>query len=173
MAAATCQAQGGTGGSVSWASAEGGIVFNRADNLTATTPVPIPTSTGTKFSWIKNLVLAVTGTGTTNITNRCIYMSGATSTGLKLWWKALAVASYVQAAVGNMPGDDGANGATPAGYTIITTSPVQYDNTSVATSGSGPNGSMVVCVLGVDNLFTGGPGAATALPNIILQYDEA
>jgi hypothetical protein len=182
MAAATCQAQIGTGGSVSWATAEGGVKFNTDATATGTTPIAIPTATATNFSWVKYLVLAVTGAGTTNITNRCVSMSGATATGLKLWYQALAVASYSVPAATNQPSTiAGANGGTPVArgggaagtYLAMTTSPVQYDNTSVATSGTGPNGSMIVCVLGVDNLFVGGPGNATALPSIILQYDEA
>lgn len=173
MGAATVQGQAGTGGSVSWANAEGGVTFNLADSITSTTPVPIPTATGTNFSWIKNLVLAVTGTGTTAITNRTVAMGSSPSTGLKLHWKDVAVGSYAQAASGNRPTASGSNGATPAGYTNMTTTPAQYDNTSVATSGTGPNGDIAVCVMGVDNLFVGGPGSATALPNILLGYDEA
>lgn len=174
MAAATVQGQAGTGGSVSWANAEGGIKWNLADSISDTaTPISIPTATGTVFSWIKNLVLAVTGTGTTNITNRTVKMSGATATGLGLFWKAVAVASYAQAASGTRPSSSGSNGATPSGYTAMTTSAVQYDNTSVATSGTGPNGSMAVCVLGVDNSYAGGPGTNQTVPSVILSYDEA
>lgn len=172
MGAATCQAQAGTGSSVTWANAEGGVTFNLADSITSTTPIAIPTSTGTNYSWIKNLVLAVTATGTTTISNRNIYYSGSLSTGLKLHWEAVAVGSYAQAASGNRPTASGSNGATPSGYTAMTTSPAQYDNTSVATSSTGPNGSMAVCVLGVDASYSGGPGSAISLPNIILQYDE-
>jgi hypothetical protein len=174
MGAATCQAQAGTGASVSWANAEGGVTFNLADNITdTTTPISVPTATGTVFSWIKNLALAVTGTGTTNITNRNIYQSTTPSTGLALFWEAVAVASYAQAASGNRPSSSGSNGATPAGYTAMTNSAAQYDNTSVATSSTGPNGKMAVVVLGVDHSYTGGAGTAIALPNILLQYDEA
>jgi hypothetical protein len=173
MGAATCQGQAGTGGAVSWANAEGGVTFNLADNITATTPIAIPTATGTNFSWLKNLVISVTGAGTTAITNRTIKMGSSLSTGLALFWKAVAVASYAQAASGNRPTASGSNGATPAGYTAMTTSAVQYDNTSVATSGTGPNGSMAVCVIGVDNTYVGGAGSAIALPNIVLSYDEA
>lgn len=173
MGAATVQGQIGTGSSVSWASAEGGITFNLADSATATTPISIPTSTGTNFSWIKNLVLAVTGTGTTNISNRNIYMSTSPSTGLALFWKAVAVASYAQTASGNRPTASGSNGATPAGYTAMTTSAAVYDSSSVATSGTGPNGSMAVCVIGVDNTYVGGAGSAISLPSMKLQYDEA
>jgi hypothetical protein len=82
-------------------------------------------------------VLAVTGTGTTNITNRNIFMSTSATTGLALFWKAVAVASYAQAASGNRPTASGSNGATPSGYTAMTTSAVQYDNTSVANQAPG------------------------------------
>jgi len=173
VSAATCQAQAGTGSSVSWANAEGGVTFNLADSITSTTPVAIPTATGTNFSWIKNLVIAVTVTGTTAMTNRTIKMGSSPSTGLALFWKDVAVASYVQAASGNRPSSSGSNGATPAGYTAMTTSAVQFDNTSHVTSASGPNGDMAVVVLGVDFLYTGGAGSAIALPSIVLSYDEA
>lgn len=173
MGAATVQARIGTGASVSWANAETGITFNREDSQSGTTPIPIPTTTGTNYSWIKNLVLYVTGTGTTTISNRTIAMASSPSTGLNLHFKDVAVASYAQAAAGNMPGASGSNGATPSGYTKMTTSAQQWDNTSVATSSTGTNGDMVVTTLGVDNLFTGGPGNATALPNLSLSYDEA
>jgi hypothetical protein len=171
--AATVQAQIGTGSSVSWANAETGAKFNREDTLAGTTPIPIPTATGENYSWIKNFVLAVTGTSTTNISNRNIYQSGATATGLYLYFKFLALGSYAQSAVGNMPAGVGTNSTTPATYTLMTTSPQLYDNTSVATNSTGPNGGIVVCDLGVDHLFVGGPGNATALPSLILQYDEA
>lgn len=174
MGAATCQGQAGTGSSVSWANAEGGVTFNLADNITNTsTPIAVPTATGTNFSWIKNLVIAVTVTGTTSITNRTIKMGSSPTTGLALFWKDVAQASYAQAASGNRPASSGSNGATPSGYTAMTTSAVQYDNTSHATSSTGPNGDMAVCVMGVDNTYTGGAGTAIALPNIVLSYDEA
>lgn len=172
--AATVQAQIGTGSSVSWANAEGGIKFNLEDSATSgTNPVAIPTATGTNFSWLKNLVLSVTGTDTTTLTNRTVKMSTSATTGLALHWKALAVGSYAQSASGNRPTASGSNGATPAGYTAMTTSPAQYDNDAVATSGSGPNGDICVVVMGVSNNYAGGAGSAIALPNIVLSYDEA
>lgn len=173
MGAATVQARIGTGSSITYANAEGGAVFNLADSLTDnTTPISIPTATGTVFSWIKNFVLYVTGTGTTSINNRTIKMGSSPSTGLALFFKDVAVASYAQAASGNRPSSSGSNGATPAGYTAMTTSAQQWDNTTVATSSTGANGDLVVCVLAVDNLYTGGPGNAIALPNIVASYDE-
>lgn len=175
MGAATCQIQLATGSGPSYANAEGGnTVMQLADSGSATTPpIAIPTTTGTVFSWIKNFVLAVTVTGTTNISNRNVYMSSSPSTGLALFWKGVAVASYAQAASGNRPASSGSNGATPSTYTAMTTSPVQYDNSSVSTGSTGPNGELVVVVLGVDNTYTGGAGSSVSLPSLKLQYDEA
>lgn len=173
MGAATCQAQAGTGSSVSWANAEGGVTFNLADSITSTTPVAIPTTTGTNFSWIKNLVIAVTVAGTTTLSNRTIKMGSSPTTGLSLFYKAVAVASYAQAASGNRPASSGSNGATPSTYTAMTTTATQYDGSSVSSGSTGPNGSMAVCVMGVDNTYTGGAGSAISLPNIVLSYDEA
>src|SRR5690242_2014189 len=101
--AATMQAQLGTGASVSWASAEGGVKWNLDDSGSGTTPIAIPTATGTNFSWPKSLVLSVTGTSTTSITNRTVKMSASLATGLALWWKAVAVGSYAQSSSGNHP----------------------------------------------------------------------
>lgn len=174
MGAATVQAQLGTGASVSWANAEGGITFNLADSATdTTTPVAIPTATGTNFSWIKNFALAVTVAGTTTMSNRTVKMGSSASTGLALWWKDVAQASYAQAASGNRPASSGSNGATPTGYTSTTTSTQQWDNTGHATSSTGPNGDMCVMVAAVDFTYVGGAGTAIALPNIVLSYDEA
>lgn len=174
MAAAVVQAQCGTGASVTWANAEGGVKFSRDDSINAgTTPVPIPTATGTNYSWIKNLVLAVTTVGTTNMSNRRVSLSATPTTGLTLDFKGVAVASYAQAATGNMPAAAGTNGAVPATYTGATTSLQVYDATSVATSSTGPNGQMCVMVMGVDNTYVGGAGSAVSLPNVVLTYDEA
>ncbi len=174
MGAATVQVRIGTGSSVSWASAEGGMKWNLSDSATDTsTPIQIPTATGTNYSWIKNLVLYVTAAGTTTISNRRVSLASSPSTGLAVHWKQVAVASYAQAASGNRPASSGSNGATPAGYTAMTTTPAVYDNTSVATSSTGPNGDMAVMVLGVDSTYAGGPGSAISLPTIVFTYDEA
>ena len=117
MGAATVRASIGTGGSISLATAETGIKWNLADSATDTaTPIQIPTATGTNYSWIKNLVLEVTGTGTTAMTNRRISMATSPATGLTYDFKSVAVASYAQAASGNRPSSSGSNGATPATY---------------------------------------------------------
>lgn len=173
MGAATVLAEAGTGAAVSWATAEGGVTWNLADSITSTAPVSIPTATGTNFSWIKNLVLCVTVAGTTSFTNRTVKMSGSLSTGLALFWKDVAVASYAQAASGNRPASSGSNGATPAGYTAMTTTAQQWDNTSHASSSTGPNGDMCVIVAAVDFTYVGGAGSAISMNNVILSYDEA
>lgn len=173
MGAATCQIQIGTGSSVSWANAESGIAFSREDSRAGTTPVPIPTATGTNYSWIKNLVLAVTVTGTTTISNRRINIASGTPTGILLFWQAVAVASYVQASSGSKPADSGSNGSTPAGYTMTTTSATVYDSTGVSSGSTGPNGKICVSLLGVDFTYTGGASTATALPSLVFSYDEA
>ena len=174
MGAATVQAQIGTGSSVSYANAEGGATWNREDSLSGnTTPSPIPLAAGTDYSYIKSFVLAVTVTGTTAMTNRTIKYSGGV-TGLTISFKDVAQASYAQAASGNKPADNvGTNGATPSTYTAMTTSAQQWDNTSHATSGSGANGDLVVCVLGIDFTYAGGPGNANSAPTLTLSYDEA
>lgn len=165
-----------TGASYAGVTAEGGIKFNREDTLTGTTPVPIPTATGTNFSWLKNLALDVTTVGTTTISNRRIYLGSAPSTGLNVFYKSVATGSYAQAASGNMPAASGSNGATPSTYTAMATSlggSTAYDASSVASSTLGVNGTLAVVVAGVDFNFAGGPGNATALPTINLTYDEA
>lgn len=172
--AATVQMQGATGSSPSWANCESLIKFNLADSFSSTSaPISIPTATGTTFSWKKSVALRVTATGSTNISNRKVYMGSSPATGLQLFWKVVAVASYTQSASGNRPADAGSNGATPSGYTLMTTTPALFDNTSVATSSTGANGDLIEVVLGVDNTYAGGGGSSQAVPSIKMDYDES
>jgi hypothetical protein len=164
---------GGSAGEPAGASAEGGIKWNREDSQSgATTNVPVPTATGTNYSWLKNLALEVTTVANpvTSITNRRIAIAGAQLAGVTQHWKA---AAYVQAAVGNMPGAAGTNDAVPSTYTLITTTPTVYDNNAASGGTLGRNGSMLQVVTGVSFLFTAGGGSAHALPNLQLTYDEA
>jgi hypothetical protein len=180
--AATVQAQIATGSGPSLNNAETGIKFNREDTQSGTTPIPIPTSTGSKYSWVKYLVLAVTATSSTTINNRRVSLSTTETAGLALFWKDQP--TYTQAnntqgsSGGNYPADTasvgtGSDPATPAGYTRTTSTPALWDNTGVATSGSGKNGDYVQMVCGVSNSYAGGANSATSLPNILLTYDEA
>jgi hypothetical protein len=173
MAAAEVQIQMATGAGGTLASAEGGIVFNRSDNNLTTSPIPIPTSTGTNFSYPKFLCTSVTVAGTTTISNRKIWSDGAATTGLALFYKASA--SYTQAtAVADS--DSGSNGATPSGYSALPSasgSAATWDAGGVATSSTGKNGNYVVLALGVSNNYAGGAGTGISLPALKFQYDEA
>lgn len=164
---------GGTVGEPAGVTAEGGIKWNREDTIAGTTPVPVPTATGTNYSWLKNLALEVTTAASpvTSITNRRIAIASALSAGLTEHWKA---AAYVQAAVGNMPAAAGTNDAVPTGYTLAATGAgALYDNAAVSGGTTGRNGSPLQVLVGVSFLFTGGGGAAIAMPNLHLSYDEA
>jgi hypothetical protein len=173
--AATVQMQGATGASPTWANCESLIKFNLADSFSSTSaPIPIPTTANTTtFSWKKSIALRVTATGSTSISNRKVYMGSSPATGMQLFWKDVAVASYTQSASGNRPADAGSNGATPSGYTLMTTTPAVFDNTSVATSSTGANGDLIEVVLGVDNTYAGGGGSSQAVPSIKMDYDES
>jgi hypothetical protein len=162
------------------ANAETGVVWNRVDTQTGTTPIPIPTSAGVNFSYLKVLQLAVTVTSTTTISDRTVRMSASLATGLGWHWKtdtqANWGATFNQQSGTKAPADtSGTNNAStaPAGYTAITTSAVQYDNTSQSTSSTGIGTALLLGVLlAVDATYGGGPGTAT-LPNLVLGWDEA
>ena len=79
----------------------------------------------------------------------------------------------LQPASGNLPAADAANQAVPSGYTQVTTTPASYDASSISAGSLGRNGSMILCLIGVDNTYVGGAGNAIALPNLQLSYDEA
>lgn len=183
MAAATVRASyfGASGTEPAGSTAETGIVFSRSDAKApsaGTSPIPKPTATGTAFSWIMQLALEVTATGTTSITNRKIAASGAFTSGLNVFFGVQG--TYRQPASGNKPSDSGSNGATPAtagagapaSYAAVTTTPATVDNASVATSGAGRNGGFAECVFAVDNTYAGGAGAIS-LGNLLFTYDEA
>lgn len=170
---------GGAASEPAGVTAESGITFNRADSQTGTSsPIPVPTATGTNFSWIKNLALEVTTAASpaTTISNRRIAAASGPATGLALFYKA---AAYAQPASGNMPTASGSNGNTPAGYTALTdyvggaSAASTYDATGASGGTTGRNGAMIQVVLGVDNTYTGGAGTAIALPNLSFVYDEA
>jgi hypothetical protein len=151
--------------------AEGGITHGRDASITSTAVIPIPTSTGTHFSYPKWLFLDVTATGgsSTTISNRTVAIATATSTGVHHWFKYVAQGSYVQPA-GNLAADAGGNGATPATYTECTTSPGAYDASGI-TNNTGANGGYCVSGIGIDNLYAGGGGTAS-LPSLSIAYDE-
>lgn len=168
---ATVQAQISHGATPTVASAESGIGFGRADGVTPTTPIPLPTSTGTAFSWPKWLHLQVTaGGGSTSISNRTVRIASTPSTGLEMFFKD-GGSTYTQAST-VVAADSGTQGADPAGYTPLTTSSQTWDAASVAATNGARNGNYLNLAIGVSNNFAGGAGAA-ALPNIIMGYTES
>ena len=178
--AATVKAYCATGATPTLASADSAdsdsVRYGRDDSQLSTATLPIPTATGTHYSYLKYLLLDVTVTGATSISNRKIAIASSLATGLTLWFKDQA--TYTQnngtqgTAAGNYPADAGTNGATPSGYTAVTTTPTAWDVSSVSSGASGRNGDYVQTVLGVDFTFAGGGGAAS-LPNLQVSYDEA
>lgn len=186
--AATTKAYGFTGSGPTGATVDSAdsasIKFGRDDTLVSTTPIPIPTATGTKFSYIKWVGLDVTGTAATSLSNRKVSIAGSPSipTGCSMW-QGGGSTTYTQqngtqgTAAANYPADSASNGATPANQTnqtwaALTTTPTVYDSSSASTGSTGLNGKYLGLMFGVDNTFTGGGGAA-ALPNVVLQYDES
>lgn len=176
MAAATVQAMyygGSTGEPSTGANAETGIKYNREDTQLGTTAIPIPTSAGTNYSWFKELALSVTSTGTTTLSNRTIARSSAPPAGLIMYFASSS--GYVQPSSANRPSDTSTgDDAAPAAWTALTTSYQAYSTESVGSS-SGRNGGFAKTLLGVSSTgtYTGGPGSAITLPNLLIQYDEA
>lgn len=162
--------------------AETGITYSLSDAkqpASGTSPVQIPTSTGTNYSWIMLLALEVTATAATAITNRTAKLATAITSGLAIFWADQA--TYRRPVSGNKPSDSGSAGPatpTPAGsgapgsYAALTTSPQQWDNTSVSAGSTGRNGDFIETVGAVDSSYAGGGGQA-ALPDLTVTYDEA
>jgi hypothetical protein len=157
----------------------GGVTYGRNENPSGgsappTVNIPIPTTTGTHFSWPIQLYLNIPagGTSSTHINNRTAALAVAAPTGIHFWAKGIPVASYV-APNANLDSDAVGNGATPGnGYTQeITTTPWQWDNASIAGTAAGQNGNYLSIGIGVDNSFTGGGGTAN-FPNLQMAYDE-
>lgn len=64
-------------------------------------------------------------------------------------------------------------GSAPAGYTAVTTSAVQYDNTSQSTGSTGIGSALLLGLeLAVDATYGGGAGTAS-LGSLVIGYDEA
>lgn len=169
--AAVVRASYASGAGPTLANAETGAKYNREESLAgATTPVPVPTATGTAFSWGKVFCLEVTTADTTSISNKRHRISAAPTTGLALWFKDDG-ATYTRVTAA-AAADAGTNGATPAGYTAAPTSDTVYDAASV-TAALGRVSDYLTYALGVSNNYAGGAGAAVALPSLILTYDES
>src|SRR5690606_30938453 len=145
--AATVRVSYASGAGPTLANAETGIKWNREETLAGeTAPVPVPTSTGTNYSWPKPLCLEVTTADTTSISNRRIRASASPATGLSLWYRDDGT-TYQR---GNSALTDNAstNNAAPAGFTALPTTDVVYDASPI-TATAGRNGDFVPFALGV------------------------
>jgi hypothetical protein len=156
-------------------SAETGAVFNRVDSLAGTTPIPIPTATGTNYSYYKSMYLycdSATGAGT-SISTKQVNLNGAPATGLAVVYKDVTD-TYTQAtAVLAADASGGSPPATPATYTVMTTSPVTYDAASDTSANATRMGDILQVGLAVGSNYAGGAGAAQAVPSIVFTYTEA
>jgi hypothetical protein len=162
---------GGAASEPAGANAEGGFKYNRADSQSGTTAIPKPTSTGTAFSFVKQLALEVTGAFASAISDRGIRIGSSLTSGLTLGF--LGHATYLdQTGGGGQGSDSGSNGAVPSGYAAVTTSNQTYHSNSASANSTGRNGNFCRLVLGVDNTYAGGAGSAIAVPDHIIQYTE-
>lgn len=164
---------GGNASEPAGVTAESGFKMNKADSISGTTPVSKPTATGTNFTYVKQLALEVTGTGSTTIGTLQVKMGSSPSTGLGLHF--LGSATYLDQTGGTGAGSDsGSNGASPSGYSAMTTSYQTYDaTTGISTGSTGRKGTFCRVVCGVDNLYVGGAGTAISLPDVLIQYTES
>jgi hypothetical protein len=171
--AAVVQAQQGTSTGPTLASAEGGVKFTKDDAINSgTTPVNIPSATGTNYSWKKSFALVVTsGGGSTNLSNRKVKVASTPTTGLHLYFHDQP--TYAQAGSGDFTDSVASNNAVPSTYTEITTTLQTWHAGSAAATNSTRNGDWVEVALGCGSDYAGGAGSAIALPNIQCQYDEA
>lgn len=163
------------------ASAEGGLKLNRAAGTTATTDgIPMRSSTGTNFGWLKYLALWVTtiSSPSQNITNRTVALTGALLAGIKLWYDGNA--THAVADGSNMPAaSEGVDDDDPGGaYAEITTTPAVYDADSETSGSTGKNGDYCIVVPGVSNLYLGTSGTniaigtSSAARSLTFGYDE-
>lgn len=156
------------------------VTFGRDDLAVSTAPVPIPTSTGTKFSYLKYVCLDVTTAGSTTISNRTIALGAAAPTGIGVYTLTGGQGTYTQnngtqgTAAGNYPADTSSALAAPTGYTALSTSAYTYDASSVSSGTTGPNGKYAQTIVGVDNTFTGGGGSIQVggANGLVLTYNE-
>lgn len=157
------------------ASAESGIKFNRADSQSGTTPIPIPTATGTNYSWYKSMYLycnSATGAGT-SISAKNVRLNGAPATGLAVVYDNVGDTYTQAAAVLAADASGGSPPATPAGYTAMTTSDVEYDAAADTSANNTRMGDILQVGLAVGSNYAGGGGSAQTVPSIIFTYTEA
>lgn len=157
--------------------------FSRADAYNDTaTPITLPTAGNRKFSELRYLALyTASGGGSTTLSNLKASWASGPSAGLTGHFLTGGQATYTQnngtqgASAGNYPADDAVTtGTAPTGYTALTTTPQSYDATGGAATNSAKSGKYLQMVTAVDGTnYVGGGNLTTALPNIVITYDEA
>lgn len=167
--AATLQWQHATSTGPTMGSIEGGATFGREDAVNATAGTPVPTATGTAYSYQKTTGLVVTGTDATTISARQVKLASSPGTGLLVFFKNGGT-SYSQS-VAALAADAGSNGAVPATWTALTASYQSWDAGSDSAGSTGLSGDYLLLGAGVDNLYVSGGGSAS-LPTATVQYQE-
>src|SRR5438477_166778 len=115
--------------------------------------------------------MVTSGGGSTSFTTRQIKFGSAPATGLYGFFKDGGT-SYAQAAA-VLAADSGTQGATPATWTALTTSPQTWDAASAAAVNSTRNGDFVLVGVGLGDQYAAGAGSANACPDLILSYTES
>lgn len=187
MAAATIEAQvlhGPTGAPI-YASAEGGLIWNRSDDELGVKRVPVPASIpGSNYSNYKSLQLVVLVVGTTIISNLAYRRNSVEPSGARFFALATAPTVYEQCtgdagSQGNRPSDsvapltDSPEPNVPTGYVAIQSFATAYDLDDYPTTSTGPKGKILQAICGLSHLYGGEPSAAEAAPGIVMSYDEA
>lgn len=159
--------------------AETGVALSKSDLQSGTVPTTVPQTTGSNYSWVEQVALEVTSAASpsTTLSNATIKLSTTATSGTLVFYKANA--SFVNQTGGTGgPADVGTESSgsptTPSGYSIITTSAVQYDAMGSSNNGgsTGRKSTFADLLFGLCSAYAGAPGSLT-LPNCILSYDEA
>ena len=161
----------------------GTVSFSRLDAYNDTSaPITIPGAGARKFSYLRYGSLYVnSGGGSTTLSNLKASFASSPSAGLTGHFFTGGQATYTQnngtqgVAAGNYPADDAVTtGTAPTNYTALTTTPQVFDATGGAATNAAKSGKYLQLVMAVDGTnFTGGGGLTTALPNVVITYDEA
>lgn len=160
----------GAAGSPVTANAASGFTFGRDDQVFAEDPVPRPETTGTAYSFAKTLALYVVTGAATSFSNRKIRLESTPTSGLYFYIRAAS--SYTQATLPIAPDTVAADGYVPDGWTLLSTTFVEWDAAEVAATTGTRNGAYLEIALGVGYGYIGGAGSSVAIPNLVVQYDE-
>lgn len=152
------------------------VTLNREDTALGATPIPVPTSTGTNFSWVKSFQIEITATDGLTMTNVLFgKVTAEAITGQKLWVNT-ANAAYTQA-VGSptSTGDNNVTGPTLNGDVAVAVELINAPPTPYATgpfTTTAKHGNIVELVAGYDTT-TAASGGAVQTPTVRWRWTEA